>query len=53
MSKDVYIQIRIDSELKKVIQAILEQEGLTLSDLLRNFLEEYVGNYKNGSEQVR
>lgn len=53
MSKDVYIQIRIDSEMKKKIQAILEQEGITVSDLLRNFLEEYVGNHESNSHQVR
>lgn len=46
MSKDVYIQIRIDSELKQAAQALAEGEGRTLSDLLRDFLEEYVGNHE-------
>lgn len=43
MPKDVYIQIRIDSDLKRLAQEIAESEGRTLSDLLRDFLEDYVG----------
>ena len=46
MAKDEYIQIRIDNELKAAAQAIVEAEGRTLSDLLRDFLEEYVGNHE-------
>lgn len=46
MSKDVYIQIRIDTELKKQAQVIADAEGITLSDLIRAFLEEYVGNHQ-------
>jgi len=50
MAKDVYIQIRLDNELKTQIQGILEREGRTLSDLLRDFLEEYVGNYEKDGD---
>jgi len=46
MPKDVYIQIRIDNELKAAAQAIAEAEGRNLSELLRDFLEEYVGNHE-------
>ncbi len=46
MSKDVYIQIRIDSELKELVQARAVREGVTVSDLLREFLEEYAGDHE-------
>lgn len=44
MNKDVYIQIRVDRDLKERVQTRLEAEERTLSDLLREFLEEYAGD---------
>jgi len=51
MNKDVYLQIRIDKELKAAAQERALAEGVTLSSVIREYLEEYAGTDEFDSDE--